>query len=143
QVFLGIRLQCAKCHNHPSDRWTQEDYHGLAAYFARVDYRIIENRGDAREHEYNGEQVVFVSREGETINPRTGAVMRPRFLGHAKPPAVEGDRLAELADWVADPKNPFFARAQVNRIWYHLMGRGIVEPIDDFRASNPPVNAPL
>lgn len=145
QVFLGIRLQCARCHNHPFDQWTQNDYHSLAAFFARIDYRIVENnRKDKLDtHEFDGAQVVFMTREGETKNPRTGEAMRPRVLGSAKPQAVQGDRLTALADWVADPKNPFFARTQVNRVWHHLLGRGIVDPLDDFRASNPPVNAPL
>jgi hypothetical protein len=145
QVFLGIRLQCARCHNHPFDQWTQDDYHSLTAFFARIDYRIVENNRKDRldGHEFDGEQIVFQTRDGETKNPRTGEVMRPRFLGSAKPQSAEGDRLAELADWIADPKNPFFARTQVNRVWHHLFGRGIVDPLDDFRASNPPVNGPL
>jgi hypothetical protein len=146
QVFLGIRLQCARCHNHPYDRWTQNDYHSLAAFFARVDYEIIENKRRDRfdKHEFDGEQVVCTSRQGEVMNPRTGETMLPRFLGTTWPaPAIGPDRLQALADWIARPDNPFFARAQVNRIWYHLMGRGIVEPNDDFRASNPPVSEPL
>lgn len=146
QVFLGIRLQCARCHNHPFDRWTQNDYHSLAAFFARVDYRIVENNRTDRldTHEFDGEQVVFVAREGEVKHPRTDAVLRPLFLGQSTPQfTAEQDRLRALADWVARPDNPFFARTQVNRIWFHLMGKGMVEPNDDFRASNPPVNGPL
>jgi hypothetical protein len=146
QVFLGVRLQCARCHNHPYDRWTQRDYHSLAAFFARVQYRIVENarRDKFDKHEFDGEQVVWMAREGEVIHPRTGETLRPLFLGAATPefdPAA--DRLRGLADWVAAPDNPFFARAQVNRVWYHLLGRGLVDPNDDFRASNPPVNGPL
>jgi hypothetical protein len=146
QVFLGIRLQCARCHNHPFDRWTQNDYHSLAAFFARVNYRIVENRRRDRldEHEFDGEQIVWLARQGEVTNPRTGAIMRPHFLGATTAdPTIEGDRLLALADWIASPENPFFARAQVNRIWYHLLGRGLVDPNDDFRASNPPANGPL
>jgi hypothetical protein len=146
QVCLGIRLQCARCHNHPFDRWTQNDYHSLAAFFARVDYRILENNRRDRfdKHEFDGEQIVCVSRDGEVKNPRTGAAMPPRFLGSITPALpAHADRLRTLADWIARPDNPFFARAQVNRIWYHLMGRGIVEPNDDFRASNPAVNESL
>jgi hypothetical protein len=145
QVFLGVRLQCARCHNHPFDRWTQDDYYGLAAFFPRVQYRIVENnRGDRLDtHEFAGEQIVWLARDGEVLHPRSGAPVRPRLLGSAE--AVDGrvDRLQVLADWVARPDNPFFARAQVNRVWYHLLGRGLVDPNDDFRASNPPVNAPL
>lgn len=140
QVFLGIRLQCAKCHNHPFDRWTQDDYHRWAAVFARVQYRIVENNRKDRldKHEFDGEQVVFMDRESEVVSPRTGEVLQPRFLGVDRVPI--GDRLVEMADWVARPDNPYFARTQVNRVWYHLMGRGLVEPNDDFRASNPPSN---
>ncbi len=146
QVFLGIRLQCAGCHNHPYDRWTQDDYHRLAAFFARVSYKIVENRRRDRldEHEFDGEQIVWLARQGEVKQPRTGETLQPRFLGtSASSLRSDGDRLEALADWIARPDNPFFARAQVNRIWYHLIGRGIVDPIDDFRASNPPANGPL
>lgn len=146
QVFLGIRLQCARCHNHPFDQWTQHDYHSLAAFFARVDYRILENnRTDKLDaHEFDGEQIVLMAREGDVKHPRSGDVLRPLLLGAATPQLGDSaDRLQLLADWVARPENPFFARAQVNRIWFHLMGKGLVEPNDDFRASNPPVNGPL
>ncbi|MHB1424119.1 MAG: DUF1549 and DUF1553 domain-containing protein [Gemmataceae bacterium] len=146
QVFLGIRMQCARCHNHPFDRWTQTDYHSFAAFFGRVRYRIVENnrRDGFDSHEFVGEQIVWMDRGGEIKHPSSGEVLRPLFLGAETPAFATGaDRLLALADWVADPKNPFFARAQVNRVWHHLFGRGIVEPNDDFRASNPPVNAPL
>jgi len=146
QVFLGIRLQCARCHNHPFDQWTQNDYHSLAAFFARVDYRILENNRKDRldTHEFDGEQVVFINRDGETKHPRTGAPMKPKFLGAATPNfSANADRLQALADWVARPDNPFFARTQVNRVWHHLLGKGLVDPNDDFRASNPPVNPAL
>jgi hypothetical protein len=146
QVFLGIRLQCARCHNHPFDRWTQTDYHSLAAFFARVRYRIVENkrRDMLDKHEFDGEQVVWMDRTGELTHPVTGEVLRPRFPGAATPDFAPGaDRLGALADWIARPDNPFFARAQVNRIWQHLLGRGIVDPGDDFRDSNPPVNPEL
>lgn len=146
QVFFGIRLQCAKCHNHPFDRWTQDDYYSLASFFNRVQYRIVENnrRDKFDHHEFDGEQIVWFARTGEMTHPRTGAPLPPRFLGSPTPDVPpDGIRLEALADWVAHPNNPFFARAQVNRVWMHLLGRGIVEPNDDFRASNPPVNGPL
>jgi len=146
QVFLGIRMQCARCHNHPFDRWTQTDYHSLAAFFSRVQYRIVENNRRDRldKHEFDGEQIVWMDRAGEIKHPRSGEVLRPLFLGADTPAfAADADRLLALADWIARPDNPFFARAQVNRVWYHLLGRGIIEPNDDARASNPPVNAPL
>jgi Protein of unknown function (DUF1549)/Protein of unknown function (DUF1553) len=146
QVFLGIRLQCAKCHNHPFERWTQTDYHAFAAFFSRVQYRILSNdrRDRFDKHEFDGEQVVWMAREGEVRHPRSGQVLAPHFPGGETPPLGAGDdRLGALAEWVTRPDNPFFARAQANRIWQHLVGRGIVEPNDDFRDSNPPVNGPL
>jgi hypothetical protein len=146
QVFLGVRMQCAKCHNHPFDRWTQHDYHSLAAFFARIDYRIVENnrRDKFDKHEFDGDQIVYLMREGEVKHPRSGEQLRPRFLGGPTPDlGPTADRLQSLADWIASPDNVLFARAQANRVWYHLLGRGLVEPNDDFRASNPPSNAPL
>jgi hypothetical protein len=146
QVFLGIRIGCAKCHNHPFEQWTQTDYHSLAAFFARVQYRIVENNRKDKfdKHEFDGEQIVYLDREGEVTHPRTKEVLRPLFPAAETPIfANDADRIGALADWVARPDNPFFARAQANRIWYHLLGRGIVDPLDDFRASNPPVNGPL
>jgi hypothetical protein len=146
QVFLGVRVGCARCHNHPFDRWTMDDYYGFAALFARIDYRVIENRrrDDLDKHEFVGEQVVFQDRDKELTNPRTKGPAAPRFLGSPTPDlGPEADRLAALADWVAAPDNPFFARAQVNRVWLHLMGRGLVDPNDDFRATNPPSNPEL
>jgi len=146
QVFLGVRLQCARCHNHPFERWTQADYHSLAAFFCRVDYRILENnrKDNLDKHEFDGEQIVYQTREGEVIHPRTKEVLKPHLLGAATPDlGPDDDRLAVLADWVARPDNPFFARAQLNRVWAHLLGRGIVDPIDDFRASNPAINERL
>jgi hypothetical protein len=147
QVFLGVRVQCARCHNHPFDRWSQNDYHEWSAFFSRVQYRVVANnrRDGFDKHEFNGEQVVWMDRSGDVTNPRTGQPAPPKFLGDDKPAhlAADADRLQILADWVADPGNPFFARAQVNRVWYHLFGRGLVEPNDDFRAANPPANPEL
>jgi hypothetical protein len=147
QVFLGIRMQCAKCHNHPFNQWTQNDYHQLAAFFPRVQYKIVENlrKDNLDKHEFIGEQIVFFDDQSEIKHPVTGAVLRPRVLGgpEATPQAAKEDRLTALADWVARADNPFFARTQANRIWAQLMGRGIVDPVDDFRQSNPPVNGPL
>jgi hypothetical protein len=143
QVFLGVRLQCAKCHNHPFDRWTQTDYHRFAASFARVQYHIVENnrRDKLDKHEFAGEQIVYQDRTSELKHPVSGDTLVPRFLG-ADAPAT-ADRLTALADWVADPQNPRFARAQANRIWQHLIGRGLVDPLDDFRESNPALSDEL
>jgi len=135
QIFLGARVQCAKCHNHPFERWTQDNYYGLGAFFERV-----QRRKGARADE----TLVFLARRGEITQPRTGRTMKPWAPGAgemALPP--DADRLAAFADWLTAPQNPFFARVEVNRIWWQLLGRGIVEPIDDFRESNPPTNPEL
>lgn len=140
QVFLGLRLRCARCHNHVADRWTQDDYYGMAAFFSQVRYK----NGPQYFATYNKEETVYLQPDREVRQPRTGRVMAPKPLGA---PAVEvgpgEDRREALADWIASPDNPFFARAAVNRIWFHLMGRGIVDPVDDLRASNPPISEGL
>ncbi len=135
QLFLGIRIQCAKCHNHPFERWTQDNYYGIGAAFARVD-RKTGPRQD--------EEVIFLKSSGDVVQPRTGVTMPVHLLlqGDADIPP-EQDRREVFADWLTAPDNPFFARAVVNRIWGHLLGRGIVHPVDDFRDSNPPSNARL
>ena len=136
QLFLGVRIQCAKCHNHPYETITQDDYYGLAAYFARVRYKQQTFGLD--------DGVVFLARSGDVKHSSTGKVVQPAAFG--KPMGEIGpgeDRRTKLADWLATPANPYFARSTVNRVWYHLLGRGIVEPIDDFRNSNPPANAQL
>jgi hypothetical protein len=140
QVFLGTRLQCAQCHNHPFDHWTQDDYYNWSSCFAPVQYKVIENRrrDSNDEYEFKGEQIIYLT-DTEFKNPRTGKPAQPRVLGAgALKTADHSDTLKELAEWVTSKENPFFSRAQVNRIWFHLMGRGIVDPIDDFRATNPP-----
>jgi hypothetical protein len=144
RVFLGVRLQCAKCHNHPFDRWSQDDYYSWAAWFARVQYKVLENRrrDDNDGHEFDGEQIVYQDRKGEVENPRTGQPAAPRLLDDAARPE-DDDRLTTVARWVAGRDNPYFARAQVNRIWFHLLGRGLVDPVDDFRATNPPSHPEL
>jgi hypothetical protein len=144
QVFLGTRLQCAQCHNHPFDRWTQDDYYGWADVFSRVDYKIVENkrRDENDAHEFVGEQIIELKPSGAMKDPRTGNdVAAARFLGAAEPLAPEAERLAALAAWMT--RSDLFARAQVNRIWASLMGRGIVDPVDDFRATNPPSHPAL
>lgn len=140
QVFLGTRLQCAQCHNHPYEHWTQNDYHDWTAAFARVDYRVLENRrrDDNDSHEFIGEQAVFVSSTGEHRHPKSGKACTPRLLGAGQGIDTDAaDPLAPLAEWLTQPENPLFARVQANRIWYHLMGRGLVDPVDDFRSTNP------
>jgi hypothetical protein len=140
QLFLGVRVQCARCHNHPAERWTQDDYFGLAAFFPRIKYKDSENFIGI----YNKEEVVYVDRAGEVTHPRTGQPVVPKFLGGRAAPANDTeDRRQVLAAWLTASDNAFFARTAVNRIWYHLFGRGIVEPVDDFRDSNPPSNDEL
>jgi hypothetical protein len=135
QLFLGVRIQCAKCHNHPFERWTQDNYYGIAAAFARI--------GRKKTPDAN-EEVIFTQDSGEVTQPRTGQQMKVHLLlkGDVDVPADQ-DRRAVFADWLTQPDNPFFAKSVVNRIWGHLLGRGIVEPVDDFRESNPPSNAAL
>jgi len=146
RLFLGVRLQCARCHNHPYDRWTQDDYYDWAAVFGRIDYQIVSNQRRDRldKHEFNGEQVVLIKEEGEVQNARTGLDAAPKFLGGYEPPMHPSeDRLLPLAEWLTRPDNELFVKSQVNFIWYHLLGRGLVEPIDDFRVTNPPSNPAL
>ncbi len=142
QIFLGIRLQCARCHNHPFDRWTQADYYGWSNFFAQVDYKIVENkrRDKLDKNEFAGEQIVLRNPKlPEVVNPETGQPAPLRFLGEAIPQgAASGDdRLQSLADWMVSPRNTRFAATQANRVWFHLMGRGLVDPVDDFRGTNP------
>ena len=135
QLFMGVRMQCAKCHNHPGENWTQDDYYGLAAFFARVQYRD----GPFFLQIYDKEETVWTRRDGELTHPRTGAVVRPKFPGGAVPElGPEGDRRGAFAEWLTGAGNPYFARAAANRIWFHLLGRGIVDPVDDVRRTNPP-----
>ena len=140
QLFLGVRIQCAKCHNHPFERWTQDDYYGFAAFFSRIKRKP----GSLPEDE-----VIYATGAGEVRQPRTGKTMKPKALGgpafddSGSPDPNMPDRRQSLANWLTGPENPFFAKSLVNRVWYHLMGRGIVEPVDDFRDSNPASNDEL
>ncbi|WP_253158225.1 DUF1549 domain-containing protein [Stieleria tagensis] len=135
QVFLGARLQCAKCHNHPFERWTQDNYYGLGAFFNRVQRRNTERPG---------EMFVYTSFTGDVTQPRTGQIMAPWLpqVGSIESPN-DTDRRTAFAEWLVNPDNPYFARIEANRIWSQLFERGIVDPIDDFRDSNPPSNATL
>lgn len=134
QVFMGIRTQCAQCHNHPFDRWTMDDYYGFVSFFSQIgrktgeDYReiIIYNRGG-----------------GEVNHPVTKKPVPPTFLGGPRPDTKGKDRRAVLAEWITSPENPFFATSIANRVWAHFVGVGIVEPVDDIRVSNPASNPEL
>jgi len=135
QIFLGVRLDCCRCHNHPFDRWSMKDFYGFAAYFAGTGY----TGGKVRD-----EVAIFTDKNGEIRNPRTNELALPKPLTAAVGEKdTVGDRHKRLAAWITAPDNPFFARATVNRFWKHFFGRGIVHPVDDFRATNPPINEPL
>jgi hypothetical protein len=135
QIFLGARLECAKCHNHPHEKWTQDNYYGLAAFFNRIQ-RDATLRKD--------EMFISVAATGEVTQPRTSQQMKPWLPGVGDVDIEDGiDRRFTLADWLTSPKNSLFAKVEVNRLWRSVMGKGIVDPADDFRASNPPSNAEL
>jgi hypothetical protein len=143
QLFFGIRMQCAKCHNHPFERWTQDDYYSMAAWFARVKLKK-DNIEPGTGPQALGAMVVYTARAGEITQPRTGKTMAPKVMGLPAPTIPPGkDRREALADVLASGDNPFFAKSVANRIWYHLNGRGIVDPVDDFRDSNPSANDEL
>ena len=135
QVFMGMRLQCAQCHNHPFDRWTMDDYYSFAAFFTQVGRKRGEDPRDT---------IVYNRGSGEQRHIVTRQNAKPKFLGGEYPEIKPGqDRRAVLADWIASPKNPFFARNLVNIVWAHFMGKGIIDPVDDVRVSNPPSNPEL
>ena len=134
QVFLGMRVQCAQCHNHPFDRWTQDDYYGFAAFLSQV--------GRKQAEDYR-ELIIFNAGGGEVNHPVGGRVMKPKFLGGETPDVAGKDRRVVLAEWLASPRNPWFATTFANRVWAHFFGIGIVEPVDDFRVSNPASNPEL
>jgi hypothetical protein len=148
QVFLGVRLQCAKCHHHPFEKWSQADYYQFAAFFARVGQKNSSDFGL-----FGNETVVKIQDGGEVYLPKSGALMRPSALGvvpasvatGAKPPDpdVGGDRRLALADWLTRSDNRLFSRNLANRYWGYLFGKGIVNPIDDQRVTNPPTNPEL
>jgi hypothetical protein len=140
QLFLGVRLECAKCHTHPSEVWTQQDFYGFAAFFARVGHK-----GTGLSPPISGgEEVFFVKESGTVKHPLTGEALPPTpLLGKSLDVAADRDPRAALADWATSPDNPYFAKVIVNRVWADLMGRGLVDPVDDLRATNPPTNGPL
>ena len=140
QLFMGVRLECAKCHQHPFEVFGQNDFYSLAAFFGRVAYR-----GTGLSPPISGgEETVTVAESGEVRHPLSGAVLAPKplFGPPLDVPAGEDPR-ARLVEWLTAHDNPFFHRAAVNRIWGDLFGVGIVDPVDDFRATNPPTNPAL
>ena len=139
-AFCGMSINCARCHDHPMEKWTNDDYYGMASLFARV-------RGKGWGGEINsgdGDRIIFVADSGELFQPRTGHPQRPRPLdGKAVAFDSRTDRREALADWLTDPKNPYFSRAIANRVWANFMGPGLVEAVDDMRLTNPASNPPL
>jgi hypothetical protein len=134
QVFMGMRIQCAQCHNHPFDRWTMDDYYAFANFFSQIGRKQGE---DPRE------TIVFNSGGGDVKHPVGGKVLPPKFLGGNAPELAGKDRREVLAGWLASPENPFFAQNLVNIVWEHFFGQGIINEVDDIRISNPPVNKEL
>jgi hypothetical protein len=134
QVFMGIRTQCAQCHNHPFDRWTMDDYYSFAAFFSQI--------GRKQGEDYR-EIIVFNSGGGEVAHPVGGRQMKPKFLGGPAPDLAGMDRREVLAKWLTSTDNPYFATSVANRVWAHFFGKGIVEPVDDIRVSNPASNPEL
>nr|WP_146434999.1 DUF1549 and DUF1553 domain-containing protein [Blastopirellula retiformator] len=134
QVFMGIRTQCAQCHNHPFDRWTMDDYYSFAAFFAQVGRK---NAEDERE------RIIYDRRGGDVRHLVDNRVMTPKFLGGVEPDLKGRDRREVFAEWLTAPENPFFAANTANRIWDHFFGVGIIDPVDDIRVSNPASNPEL
>ena len=140
QVFLGVRMVCAQCHDHPFERWTQNQYYEMAAFFSAV---------GVRPGYEVGEEIVYDQRQDfDMKHPKDGRVMNPKFILPAKPlggtaAPVDARRRMAYADWLTATDNPFFAKSTVNRVWSYFFGRGIIDPVDDIRASNPPSNPAL
>ena len=133
QIFLGVRITCAECHQHPYDQWTQQDYHGMRGFFEQVKYKKL-----------GSIEALLAEGNPQGKHPRTGEPVYPYALGTVMPDAApEGDRRRALAEWMTKSDNPWFARNLANRLWAHFMGRGLVEPVDDLRATNPPSNPEL
>ncbi|HTK74326.1 MAG TPA: DUF1549 domain-containing protein [Gemmataceae bacterium] len=149
-LFLGVRFNCNKCHDHPFERWTQDQYYQTAAYFARFNLKADPASngrnigGTAVEGAKPLYELVSDVQTGDMHHDRTGAVTDPKFpypAKHESPP--DASRRQELADWITSPDNQYFAKSYVNRVWGYLFGVGIIEPIDDIRAGNPPSNPEL
>lgn len=134
QVFMGMRIQCAQCHNHPFDRWTMDDYYSFAAFFSQIGRKRGE---DPRE------LIIYNRGSGDVRHPVDNRVMEPKFLGGAVPDVKGKDRREVMAKWLASPENPYFATNLANIVWAHFFGRGIIHEVDDVRVSNPAVNPEL
>ena len=144
QVFLGQRLACAQCHHHPYEKWSQDDYWGFAAFFGRVGFKAVNKPGVSNQNQQNQNQILFVKTTGNVQNKRTGSTSPMKALD-ADPMTATSDEdpRQKFADWMTSPKNPYVARTVANRYWAHFFGRGIVDPLDDMRVTNPPSNPEL
>ncbi len=139
QLFLGVRLECAKCHHHPFEVWSQDDFYGFASFFARVGHN-----GGLSPPISGSEEAIFTAASGQLNHGRTGAPVQPKTLtGEPLSIAAEDEPREVLVDWMTDPSNPYFAKVMANRVWSEMMGQGIVEPVDDIRATNPATNEGL
>lgn len=140
QVFCGVRMLCSKCHNHPFENWTQADYYGLASFFNQVASKqdpLLPGNGNAK-------SVTLNLAAAHAMNPRSGGPQPPRFLGGGEADVPSGtDRRTAYALWLTSPDNPFFGRSLVNRMWSYFFHRGIIDPVDDVRSTNPPINPAL
>ena len=144
QLFLGVRMACAQCHHHPYEKWSQDDYWGMAAFFGHVGRKVAPQPGVIAQGQQNQRQIIFTKTTGAVLNKRTGknAIMRP-LDGPAVVLTPGEDPRHRLVDWMVAKDNPFFARSVVNRYWAHFFGRGLVDPLDDMRVTNPPSNPEL
>jgi len=135
QVFLGVQIQCAECHNHPFDRWNMDDYYGFVSFFTGIKRKPgVEPRE---------KRIYWDTKSSPAVNPVDGRPRPAKLLGVSSAVQEPGDPRRALAQWISDPNNDLFAKNIANRVWAHLMGRGVIEPIDDIRVSNPPTNAKL
>ncbi len=152
QTFLGVRFNCNKCHDHPFERWTQNQYYEFGAFFAQVAFKrgtlgrdVLIRGNETYASEQVSEEIVYVNYNGgDSKHPKSGRVVPPRVpYGEAKEPASGRDRREVFAEWLTSPGNPYFATSAVNRFWSYFLGRGIIDPVDDIRAGNPPSNPAL
>jgi hypothetical protein len=140
QVFCGVRMLCARCHPHPFEHWTQGDYYGLHSFFNQVAIKPDPRQTGV----LNAKTILLNLATPSSVNPRTTKAQPPRYLGGGEPALDPGaDRRVEYARWLTTPENPYFARSLANRIWSYFFHRGIIDPVDDLRSTNPPINAPL
>src|SRR5204862_4409379 len=151
QTFLGVRFNCNKCHDHPFEKWTQNQYYELGAYFARVGIKkgqvgrevIFSEAGGSAQ--ISSEEIIYAKYDGgEVKHPKTDSAVKPKVpVGQAHDIGPNDDRREALVDWLTSKENPFFAKSMANRVWSYFFGKGIIDPVDDIRGGNPPSNPAL